>query len=69
MRIYLLWEENSHFLERKIRAFSTGFDVAFCDVTKKEKMQVYYINVTNLTEQNDCVMIAVKGGGTYAKGP
>ena len=62
-------KENHHFLEWKIRAFSTGFDVAFCDVTKKEKIQVYYINVTNLTVQNDCVMIAVKGGGTYAKEP
>ena len=50
MRIHLLREENSHFLEWKIRDFSTGFDVAFCNVTKKEKIQVYYINVTNLTD-------------------
>ena len=50
MRIHLLREENSHFLEWKIRDFSTGFDVAFCDVTKKEKIQVYYIDVTNLTD-------------------
>ena len=24
--------------------------MAFCDVTKKEKIQVYYIDVTNLTD-------------------
>ena len=56
--MYLLWEENDRFLERKIRHFSTGFDEAFCDVTKKEKIQVYYINVTNLTLRNMRVMIA-----------
>lgn len=64
--IYLLREENDWFWEWKIRAFPTGFDAVFCDVTKKEKMRVYYINVTNLTVGNGCAMIAVKGGGTYA---
>ena len=43
--------------------------MAFCDVTKKEKIQVYYIDVTNLTTENGCAMIAVKGGGTHAKEP
>ncbi len=27
------------------------------------------MNVTNLTVQNGCVMIAVNGGSTYAKEP
>lgn len=51
-------EENHYFLEGNVRYFPTGFDEAFCDVTKKEKMQVYYINVTNLTLRNMRVMIA-----------
>ena len=57
------------FLELNVRAFSTGCAAIICHVIKKYKIQVYYMNVTNLTVQNGCVMIAVNGGSTYAKEP
>ena len=66
---YPLRKENDRFLERNVRAFSTGCAAIICDVIKKYKIQVYYMNVTNLTVQNGCVMIAVNGGSTYAKEP
>lgn len=62
-------ERKRPFLERNVRAFSAGCAAIICDVIKKYKIQVYYMNVTNLTVQNGCVMIAVNGGSTYAKEP
>ena len=56
--IYLLREENHYFLEGNVRHFPAGFDEAFYDVTKKGKIQVHYINATNLTLRNMRVMIA-----------
>ena len=51
------------------RAFPTGCTTAFLDVTKKKKIQVSYMEVTNLRAANRCAMMAMKVGGTDAKEP